>query len=319
MAQPLEVSPPDSSSSKQQTSAPVLTQPGRAYRMEIQVPPSPTDVAKSNTAVCVCNESVRTVIVPSEKVVDLLTNRNNHTIPSHRTEEVRYGVNEQPSLKTVSRTTSPSSSVPTAHLLHQPTGSRSLDPSRILLKPGNYSGHAEGIPSSRSQAVDSPPVSVNHYSPNSHQHIDWKNYKTYKEYIDNRRLHMGCRTIQERLDSLRAASQSTTDYNQVVPNRTTLQVRRRSTSHDRGPQSVQIRQRSVSQERLEDSVLMKYCPRSASQGALTAPPVSFSNHRTRSWDYIEGQGETLENVTSESQIPDSNGERKQTYKWSGGR
>jgi len=73
----------------------------------------------------------------------------------------------------------------------------------------------------------------------------------------------------------------------------------------------------VSQERLEDSVLMKYCPRSASQGALTSPPVSFSNHRTRSWDYIEGQGETLENVSSESQIPDSNGERKQTYKWSG--
>uniref|UniRef100_A0A452QUQ8 Rho GTPase-activating protein 21 n=1 Tax=Ursus americanus TaxID=9643 RepID=A0A452QUQ8_URSAM len=317
MAQPVEISPPDSSSSKQQTSTPVLMQPGRAYRMEIQVPPSPTDVAKSNTAVCVCNESVRTVIVPSEKVVDLLTNRNNHTVPSHRTEEVRYGINEQTSLKTVSRTTSPSSSIPTAHLIHQTSGSRSLEPSGILLKSGNYSGHSEGISSSRPQAVDSPSVSVNHYSPNSHQHIDWKNYKTYKEYIDNRRLHIGCRTIQERLDSLRAASQSTTDYNQVVPNRTTLQVRRRSTSHDRVPQSVQIRQRSVSQERLEDSVLMKYCPRSASQGALTSPSVSFSNHRTRSWDYIEGQGETLENVNSESQIPDSNGERKQTYKWSG--
>ncbi|XP_037366620.2 rho GTPase-activating protein 21 isoform X2 [Talpa occidentalis] len=317
MAQPVEISPPDSSSNKQQTSTPVLTQPARAYRMEIQVPPSPTDVAKSNTAVCVCNESVRTVIVPSEKVVDLLTNRNNHTVPSHRTEEVRYGVNEQTSLKNVSRTTSPSSSIPTAHLIQQTTGARSLEPSGILLKSGNYSGHSEGISSSRPQAVDSPSVSANHYSPNTHQHIDWRNYKTYKEYIDNRRLHMGCRTIQERLDSLRAASQSTTDYNQVVPNRTTLQVRRRSTSHDRGPQSVQIRQRSVSQERLEDSVLMKYCPRSASQGALTSPAVSFSNHRTRSWDYIEGQGETLENVSSENQIPDSNGERKQTYKWSG--
>ncbi|XP_022371479.1 LOW QUALITY PROTEIN: rho GTPase-activating protein 21 [Enhydra lutris kenyoni] len=316
MAQPVEVSPPDPSLSKQQTSTPVLTQPGRAYRMEIQVPPSPTDVAKSNTAVCVCNESVRTVIVPSEKVVDLLTNRNNHTVPAHRTEEVRYGMNEQTSLKTVSRTTSPPS-IPTAHLLHQTAGSRSLEPSGILLKSGNYSGHSEGISSSRPQAVDSPSVSVNHYSPNSHQHIDWKNYKTYKEYIDNRRLHIGCRTIQERLDSLRAASQSTTDYNQVVPNRTALQVRRRSTSHDRVPQSVQIRQRSVSQERLEDSVLVTYCPRSASQGALTSPSVSFSNHRTRSWDYIEGQGETLENVNSESQMPDSNGERKQTYKWSG--
>lgn len=317
MAAPAEEPSPDSSPSKQQTSTPVLTQPSRAYRMEIQVPPSPTDVSKSNTAVCVCNESVRTVIVPSEKVVDLLPNRNNHTVPSHRTEEVRYGLGEQPSLKTVSRTTSPSSSIPTAHLIHQAPGSRSLEPSGILLKSGNYSGHSEGISSKRSQALDSPSVSVNHYSPNSHQHIDWKNYKTYKEYIDNRRLHMGCRTIQERLDSLRAASQNTTDYNQVVPSRPTSQVRRRSASHDRVPQSVQIRQRSVSQERLEDAVLMKYCPRSASQGALTAPPVSFSNHRTRSWDYIEGQGEAVENVASESQMPDSNGERKQTYKWSG--
>ncbi|XP_066088895.1 rho GTPase-activating protein 21 isoform X4 [Saccopteryx bilineata] len=316
-AQPSEVSPPDSSPSQQQTSTPVLTQPGRAYRMEIQVPPSPTDVAKSNTTVCVCNESVRTVIVPSEKVVDLLSNRNNHTVSSHRIEEVRYGLSEQLPLKTVSRTTSPSSSIPTAHLIHQAPGSRSLEPSGILLKSGNYSGHSEGISSNRSQAVDSPSVSVNHYSSNSHQHIDWKNYKTYKEYIDNRRLHMGCRTIQERLDSLRAASQSTADYNQVAPNRTTAQVRRRSTSHDRAPQSVQIRQRSVSQERLESSVWVKYCPRSASQGALTAPPIGFSNHRTRSWDYIEGQGETLENVTSESQMSDSNGERNQSYKWTG--
>ena len=315
MAQPPEPPPPDSTASKPQTSPPVLTQPGRAYRMEIQVPPSPPEVAKSNTAVCVCNESVRTVIVPSEKVVDLLPNRSNHTVPAHRTEEVRYGRNEQPSFKTATRATSPPSSVPTAHLIHQP-GSRSLEPSGILLKSGHYSGHSEGLVS-RSPAVEPASVSVNHYSPNSHQHIDWKNYKTYKEYIDNRRLHMGCRTIQERLDSLRAASQSTADYNQVVLNRAALQVRRRSTSQDRVPQSIQVRQRSVSQERLEDSVLVAYCPRSASQGALTSPSISFSNHRTRSWDYIEGQGETSENVHSECPPPDANGERKQTYKWSG--
>ncbi|XP_045139456.1 rho GTPase-activating protein 21 [Echinops telfairi] len=319
MAQPVEISPPDSSLNKQQTSTPVLTQPGRAYRMEIPVPPSPTEVAKSNTAVCVCNESVRTVLVPSEKVVDVLSTRNNHTAPSHRTEEVRYGINEHTSLKPLSRTTSPSSSssVPAAHLILPTAGSRSLEPSGILLKSGNYSGHSEGISGNRPQLAEVPPVPVNHYSPNSHQHIDWKNYKTYKEYIDNRRLHIGCRTIQERLDSLRAASQSTADYNQVVPHRMALQVRRRSTSHDRGPQPVQVRQRSVSQERLEDAVLMKCCPRSASQGALTSPPVSFSTHRTRSWDYIDGQGEAGENVHSGSQTPDSNGERKQTYKWSG--
>ncbi|XP_075408630.1 rho GTPase-activating protein 21 isoform X3 [Tenrec ecaudatus] len=319
-AQPVEIAPPDSSLNQQQTSTPIQTQPGRAYRMEIQVPPSPTEVAKSNTAVCVCNESVRTVLVPSEKVVDVLPNRNTHAAPSHRTEEVRYGISEHTPFKPLSRTTLPASSsaAPTAARLILPTaGPRSLEPSASLLKSGNYSGHSEGLSGSRPQVVEAPPVPVNHYSPNSHQHIDWKNYKTYKEYIDNRRLHFGCRTIQERLDSLRAASQSTADYNQVVPNRTALQGRRRSTSHDRGPQSVQIRQRSVSQERLEDAVLMKYCPRSASQGALTSPPVSFSNHRTRSWDYIGGQGEAGEHANSGSQTPDSNGERKQTYKWSG--
>ncbi|XP_033615552.1 rho GTPase-activating protein 21 [Fukomys damarensis] len=316
MAQPAEVSPPDTSSNKQQTTTPVLTQPGRAYRMEIQVPPSPTDVAKSNTAVCVCNESVRTVIVPSEKVVDLLPNRNNHAGPSHRTEEVRYGRSEQASLKAVSRTTSPSS-VSAAPVVHQTAGSRSSEACGILLKSANYSGHSEGASSSRSPAVDSPSLSVHHCSPNSHQHIDWKNYKTYKEYIDNRRLHMGCRTIQERLHSLRAASESPSDYSQVGPGRPALQARRRSTSQDRGPSATPLRPRSVSQERLEDSVLMKYCPRSASQGALTSPSVTLSNHLTRSWDYIEGRGETLEQADSENPMPDSSGERKQTYRWGG--
>ncbi|XP_036614809.1 rho GTPase-activating protein 21 isoform X2 [Trichosurus vulpecula] len=316
-AQPVEVAPPDSSLSKQPVSTPGLTQPGRAYRMEVQVPPSPPDVAKSNTAVCVCNETIRTVIVPSEKAVDLSSGRSNLTGPSHRTEEVRYGISEQASLKTVSRTLSPSSSVPTTHLMHQTPVSRSVDPSGVSVKSLNYGGHPEGISSSRPQAVDPPSISTNHYSPNSHQHIDWKNYKTYKEYIDNRRLHMGCRTIQERLDSLRAASQSTTDYSQVVSNRTVCQARRRSTSHDRAPQPVQIRQRSVSQERLEDPVLMKYWPRSASQGALTSPSVSFKSHRTRSWDYLGGQGDTSEKVNSENLVSDLNGDRKQTYKWTG--
>lgn len=202
MAQPAEAAPADSPSSKQQTSPPVLTQPSRAYRMEIQVPPSPPDVAKSNTAVCVCNESVRTVIVPSEKVVDLLPNRNNHTVPSHRTEEVWYGRNEQTPLKVVPRTTSPPASVATAHLIHQ-TGSRPLEPSGILLKSGNYSGHSEGLSSSRSLA---PPVSVNYCSLNSHQHIDWKNYKMYKKYIHNkpviREVHM------KRMEERKASSTS---------------------------------------------------------------------------------------------------------------
>ncbi|NXW03108.1 RHG21 protein, partial [Fregetta grallaria] len=311
----------DFSLGKQQVSRPVraLTQPERAYRMEIQVPPSPTDIAKSNTAVCVCNETVRTVIVPSEKAVDLPSCRNNLAGPSHRTEEVRYGLKDQTSLK--ARTTSPSSSVSTAIVLPQTPITRPVDPTGTLSKASNYVVCPEGIPSTRppAQATDSPSVSTNHYSsPTSHQHIDWKTYKTYKEYIDNRRMHMyGSRTIQERLDSLRAASQNTTDYNQVVPNRTASQVRRRSTSHDRVPQSVQIRQRSVSQERLEDPVLMKEWPRSASQDTLTSPSVNARNHRARSWDYLSKQGEVLENFHSENLIADTNGDRRKTYKWTG--
>ncbi|XP_027514535.1 rho GTPase-activating protein 21 isoform X1 [Corapipo altera] len=311
----------DFSLGKQQVSRPVraLTQPERAYRMEIQVPPSPTDIAKSNTAVCVCNETVRTVIVPSEKAVDLPSCRNNHAGPSHRTEEVRYGLKDQTSLK--ARTTSPSSSVSTAIVLPQTPITRPVDTTGAVSKTSNYVVCTEGIPSTRppAQATDSPSVSSNHYSsPTSHQHIDWKTYKTYKEYIDNRRMHMyGSRTIQERLDSLRAASQNTTDYNQVVPNRTASQVRRRSTSHDRVPQSVQIRQRSVSQERLEDPVLMKEWPRSASQDTLTSPSVNARNHRARSWDYLSKQGEVLENFHSENMIADTNGDRRKTYKWTG--
>ncbi|XP_061852431.1 rho GTPase-activating protein 21 isoform X1 [Colius striatus] len=311
----------DFSLGKQQVSRPVraLTQPERAYRMEIQVPPSPTDIAKSNTAVCVCNETVRTVIVPSEKAVDLPSCRNNHAGPSHRTEEVRYGLKDQASLK--ARTTSPSPPVSTAIVLPQTPITRPGDPTGTLSKASNYVVCPEGIPSTRppAQATDSPSVSSNHYSsPTSHQHIDWKTYKTYKEYIDNRRMHMyGSRTIQERLDSLRAASQNTTDYNQVVPSRSASQVRRRSTSHDRVPQSVHIRQRSVSQERLEDPVLMKEWPRSASQDTLTSPSVNARNHRARSWDYLSKQGEVLENFHSESQIGDANGDRRKTYKWTG--
>ncbi|XP_035172425.1 rho GTPase-activating protein 21 isoform X4 [Oxyura jamaicensis] len=322
MAQAGDKLPSDFSLGKQQVSRPVraLTQPERAYRMEIQVPPSPTDIAKSNTAVCVCNETVRTVIVPSEKAVDLPSCRNNHAGPSHRTEEIRYGLKDQTALK--ARTTSPSSSVSTAIVLPQTPITRPVDPTGTMSKASNYVVCPEGIPSTRPppvQATDSPPASTNHYSsPTSHQHIDWKTYKTYKEYIDNRRMHMyGSRTIQERLDSLRAASQNTTDYNQVVPNRTASQVRRRSTSHDRVPQSVQIRQRSVSQERLEDPVLMKEWPRSASQDTLTSPSISARNHRARSWDYLSKQGEVLENFRSENQIADTNGDRRKTYKWTG--
>ncbi|XP_060104334.1 rho GTPase-activating protein 21 isoform X1 [Heteronotia binoei] len=321
MAQPFEKAPSDSSLGKQQTSRSARTsaQPDKACIMEIQVPPSPAEIAKSNTAVCVFNETVRTVVVPSEKAVDLPSCRTNHTGPTHWTEEMRYGLKEQTTLKTKARTTSPPSSVTTAIVLPQTPLTRPLDPARVVSKSGSCGGHPEGISNSRpAQTAGMPSITTNHYtSPNAHRHIDWKNYKTYKEYIDNRRLHMyGCRTIQERLDSLRAASQNTIDYNQVVPIRSCPQVRRRSTSHDRILQSVQVRQRSMSQERLEDPVSMKDWPRSVSQDALTSPNVSSQRPRTRSWDFLGKQGETLENFHSENLV-DLSRERSKSYKWSG--
>ncbi|XP_044281145.1 rho GTPase-activating protein 21 isoform X2 [Varanus komodoensis] len=323
MAQPIEKAPPDSSLGKQPTSRPLRTsaQPEKAYRMEIQVPPSPTDIAKSNTAVCVCNETIRTVVVPSEKAVDFPSCRTNHTGLSHRSEEVRYGFKEQTTPKSKARTISPSSPMSTAIVLPQTPLTRPVDPTEITDMSGTYGRCPEGVSSTRSPtlSVGGSSITGNHYtSPNAHQHIDWKNYKTYKEYIDNRRLHMyGCRTIQERLDSLRAASQNTTDYNQVVPNRTGSQVRRRSTSHDRVSQSILIRRRSVSQERLEDPLMLKEWPRSASQDALTSPSISPRNHRAQSWDYLGKQGEPLENFHTESLDADSNIDRKKTYKWTG--
>lgn len=319
MAQPLEKAPSDSLG-KQQTSRSVRTsaQPDKAYRMEIQVPPSPADIAKSNTAVCVCNETVRTVVVPSEKAVDLPSCRTNHTGPTHRTEEVRYSLKEQTSLKTKARAASSPTSVSTAIVLPQTPLTRPLEPAGLASKSGTCGGHPDGISNSRppAQTAGIPSATTNHYtSPNTHRYIDWKNYKTYKEYIDNRRLHMyGCRTIQERLDSLRAASQNTIDYNQVAPNRTCPQVRRRSASHDRILQSVQIQRRSMSQERLEDPVLTKDWPRSVSQDALMSPNVSRS-HRTQSWEFSGKQGET-ENFRTENFV-DLSRERNKSYKLPG--
>ncbi|KAG8443271.1 hypothetical protein GDO86_011901 [Hymenochirus boettgeri] len=309
MAQPVEVPPISTSLAKQQSVHPArtTTQPDRSYRVEIQVPPSPTDIVKSNTAVCVCNEAVRTVIVPSEKVVDHSSNRTNWAGSLHRSEEVRYGLADPTMIK---RTTSPSSTNPSV-----PPVSRQFDNAGLIGKPPSYAGLTENMFSSRPMGPgEESPSPTNHYSlPSPNQHIDWRNYKTYKEYIDNRRMQMyGCRTIQERLDSLRAASQNTSNYNQVLPNRTSVQVRRRSTSHDRVPQSVQMRQRSVSQERLEDPVLMKEWPRSASQDTLTTA-VASRNHRSESWDYLNRKGD-FNPFFVEIQ---SNGEGKHNYKWTG--
>ncbi|XP_072109951.1 rho GTPase-activating protein 21-like isoform X1 [Mobula birostris] len=303
--QPMEVSPPEPSRGKQQISRPVhaTATSDRGYRTEVQVPPSPVDIAKTNTAVCVCNETVKTVIVPSERVDEFASGRMNHSSPAHRTEEVRYELTDHTTGKPRVRNAA-SSALLTSTTVQQVTSGRAKD-STVTTTTTNigkqtiYSSCKDAA-SSRTmpQTTDSSAAINQHASPAtvaSHQNIDWRNYKTYKEYTENRRLHMyGSRTIQERLDSLRAAVQNSTDYQQTAPTHVTAPARRRSTSHDRSYQATSMRYRSVSQERLGESVLMKDWPRSASQDALTSPVIGPQNHRTRSCDYIGKQAETLD-------------------------
>ncbi|XP_073533623.1 rho GTPase-activating protein 21 isoform X4 [Phyllobates terribilis] len=303
MAQLAEVTPQGTSLAKQPV-RPVRTsaQPDRNHRVEIQVPPSPTDLVKTNTAVCVCNEAVRTVIVPSGKVVELSSSRPNSAGPSHRVD---------PCALIKPRTISPpSAAVPVMSMVTRPVDSG------LKSKPPSYGGHVDSLCSGRAIIPgEESPSPTNHYSSTSPQHIDWRNYKTYREYIDNRRMQMyGHRTIQERLDSLRAASQNT-EYSQVSPVRSSFEIRRRSTSHDRVPHPAQIRQRSVSQERLEDPVIVKgykEWPRSASQDTLTSPAVVPRSNRSGSCDYLTKK---TDHYTGDPR--DANGEIKHNYKWTG--
>ncbi|XP_060540271.1 rho GTPase-activating protein 21 isoform X3 [Pantherophis guttatus] len=317
LALPMEKAPPDLSLGKQSNSraVPTLAQPEKACRKEIQVPPSPKDIAKSNTAVCVCNETIRTVVVPSENDVDFSSVRTNHTSPSHQTEDIKYSFKEQTSVKAKPRTTSPSSSMSTAIVLPQTPLTKPTDSPETAYDSGNYEGEPEGASgcSSPAQSGDSPSVNVNHTtSPSARHKIDWKTYKTYKEYIDNKRFpKYGFRTIQERLDSLRGTSSHSIDY--YIGS----QVRCRSTSHDRSSQSLSARQRSISQERVKDTVLIKRWPRSASQDTLTSPVISPRSRRARSWNYLGRQGEAVESVHSEDLIADSSTAKKITHECTG--
>ncbi|KAG8138882.1 hypothetical protein E2320_001664, partial [Naja naja] len=313
LALPMEKAPPDLSLGKQLNSRaiPTLAQPEKACRKEIQVPPSSKDIAKSNTAVCVCNETIRTVVVPSENDVDFSSVRTNHTNPSHQADSFK----EQTSVKAKPRATSPSSSMSTAIVLPQTPLTKPTDSQETANYSENYEGQPEGASgwSSPAQSGDSPSVNNNHTtSPSAHHNIDWKTYKTYKEYIESKRFpKYGFRTIQERLDSFRATSLHSTDY--CIGS----QVRCRSTSHDRSSQSVSVRQRSVSQERVKDTVLIKRWPRSASQDTLTSSVISPRSRRARSWNYLGRQGEAVEKVHNEDLIADSSTAQKITHACTG--
>lgn len=290
-----------------------------SFRGEIAVPQSPPKQQKSQTVVCVCNENVRTVGMPSDSA-----DRGSQVAqagPSHRTEENRYGP------PTDSGSDRPRPLIPSgpggAQLQYSsscPTGSPPYSPSSAsrpgAICPGILSplvrAPATAVSPDAFSAAISP--SSNHCSPSSkapstspHQNIDWRNYTTYKDYIDTKRLHMyGCRTIQERLDSLRAAANSNSAYAQqrtlTSPSSSqrgavASQVRRRSTSNDRAVDggikvtAAKSPLRSSSQDRLEGGAERikptRNWPRSVSQDALPlSAPLGVTKPRARSCDYL---------------------------------
>ncbi|KAM6971702.1 rho GTPase-activating protein 21a isoform 2-T2 [Tautogolabrus adspersus] len=292
----------------------------KSYRVEIPVPPSPPpqQTSKSQTVVCVCNENVRTVAMPPDPVDR--GSRVARVGPSHRTEENRYSPTADsgstrprpliPSIPGGAQLQYPSSH-PTVTPVYSPSSSSRPGP----IYPDTFSPYVRAplTPASPDTFSSAISPSANHYSPSPtapstspHQNIDWKNYTTYKDYIDSKRLHTyGCRTIQERLDSLRAAANSTSAYaqqRQPPPPSTSqrgvpvFQGRRRSTSNDRGvDSSIQgsalTPLRSASQERLgggtERTIPIRNWPRSASEDALPfSSPTGVTKARARSCDYL---------------------------------
>ncbi|XP_042255290.1 rho GTPase-activating protein 21 isoform X2 [Thunnus maccoyii] len=293
----------------------------KSYRVEIPVPPSPPpqQTSKSQTVVCVCNDNVRTVAMPPDPVDR--GSRLARAGPSHRTEENRH-----------SPQADPGSARPRPLIPSVPGGAQLQYPSSRTTETPVYSPSSTSRPGPIYPDTLTPPVrtpltpaspdtfstavspNANHYSPSPtapstspHQNIDWRNYTTYKDYIDAKRLHTyGCRTIQERLDSLRAAASSSSAYTQqrTTPPPSTSQrgvlgsqVRRRSSSNDRGVDALSqdiaviTPLRSASQERLgggaERTIPTRNWPRSASQDALPfSTPTGIAKPRARSCDYL---------------------------------
>ncbi|TSU75986.1 Rho GTPase-activating protein 21 [Bagarius yarrelli] len=162
-----------------------------------------------------------------------------------------------------------------------------------LFHPGSTS-----TPSGRhakSPFTPSPPAVASSPCSPMHQNIDWRNYTTYKEYIDNKRLYTyGSRTIQERLDSLRAASQAN-KANMSTESMNTTQTRQRSMCQERGPANSGVQSLcNVSQERLEakERATSRNWHRSASQDAIPSSTRSTYKPRARSCDYLGRQAES---------------------------
>ncbi|KAJ8010114.1 hypothetical protein DPEC_G00071630 [Dallia pectoralis] len=281
------------------------------YRMEIPVPPSPPPLQG-----CACNDIVRTAVVSPDPVADQGLLCVAQACPDHRTEENRFrsslDLSTQPRPLVDSGPSKTSQSPPMPTWPNEPSGfspgskSCSNHPNKQLLTPFPQTQTSNtptpNSPNNYTSSPSSPAASVR-------QNIDWRNYTTYKDYIDGKRLHTyGCRTIQERLDSLRAASVPNSAYSlQFGSQPSTLsqqgpvgsKVRRRSASHDRGSYqgSTVAPLRSASQEKLaevrqERTALLMDWSRSASQDALpSSAPIGAAKPRAHSCDYLGRQNE----------------------------
>uniref|UniRef100_A0A8C9ZIE5 Rho GTPase activating protein 21b n=1 Tax=Sander lucioperca TaxID=283035 RepID=A0A8C9ZIE5_SANLU len=226
--------------------------PDHGYRKEITVPPSPPPQSypKSQIAVCMRNDSVRTVVIPPDAP------QIGRMVPAHR---IDY-----------------------------------MDPVYVRGRPGSLAQYphprkADVYPSGPGMGPYG--GQLPHY-PGNNQNIDWRTYQTYREYIDNKGIHShSSRTIQERLDNLRASSQTTFGATHHIPRGDwgPKGIRRRSTSHERSyqgpPPHFQIAPRSASQDRMSGAERMGHTrnwpPRSMSQDGL------MHKARAHSTDYVD--------------------------------
>lgn len=252
----------------------------KGYRVEISVPPSPPPLPRDTPA---------------------------QVEPSHRTEENRFSPLAADPCPAGPRPLVPAR--PEAAQVHfLPTESPVSPPPPISSPVPAYPDRLSPAPR-MSASPTSPGVfsttSGPRCSPSQHKNIDWKNYTTYKDYIDAKRLHTyGCRTIQERLDSLRAAATPGSAYSQQHnASLASTSSQRELASWRSKPRSVSVDRggvnggkvtpartllRSVSQEKLgggTEAALRKW-PRSSSEDALPLPSSSeVTRQRAKSCDY----------------------------------
>ncbi|XP_032406696.1 rho GTPase-activating protein 21a isoform X4 [Xiphophorus hellerii] len=249
--------------------------PGPARR------PAPTDNSSRPEVPSVSNDGTRTPAGPVDR-----GSRLARAGPSHRTEENRYrSPADRPRPLATGCLPYPETFSP---LVRAPLAATSTDTFSTTTSP------------TANHCSPSPPAPTT--SP--HQNIDWRTYTTYKDYIDAKRLHTyGCRTIQERLDSLRAAANSAYAPKAAAPS----QVRRRSASNERGVDpTAPPPLRSASHERLggQPDRTSRHWPRSASQDALPFPGAArVAKPRARSCDHISHKMEDKQETSRRSLPP----------------